>query len=165
MISTLGAVNGNVLPCARITFAMGEEKQFVNWVGKVHPRFNTPGNALWLHGIWSSLFVLTGSFDMLTDLFVFITWIFYGFAGVGIFILRKKMPDAIRPYRVWGYPWVPIIFIAFTIFYFVITIYNDVSNYIHGRTAMINSVLGLLLTATGIPMYWYLKRKRKGDLH
>jgi APA family basic amino acid/polyamine antiporter len=160
MVSTLGAVNGNVLPCARITFAMGEEKQFVSWAGKVHPRFNTPGNALWLHGIWSSLFVLTGSFDMLTDLFVFITWIFYGFAGVGIFILRKKMPDAIRPYRVWGYPWVPIIFIAFTIFYFVLTIYNDVSNYIQGKTPMINSVLGLLLTATGIPMYWYLKRKR-----
>jgi APA family basic amino acid/polyamine antiporter len=167
MISTLGAVNGNVLPCARITFAMGEENHFFKWAGKVHPRFNTPGNALWLQGIWSCLFVVTGSFDMLTDMFVFITWIFYGFAGVGVFVLRNRMPDAPRPYKVWGYPVVPGIFVAFTLFYFVVTIYTDVVNYMEGRTPIINSVLGLLLTFAGIPLYWYLKikkRKAVGDV-
>ncbi|MBC7849586.1 MAG: amino acid permease [Chitinophagaceae bacterium] len=161
MVSTLGAVNGNVLPCARITFAMGLERHFFSWAGKVHPRFHTPANALWLHALWSCLFVFTGSFDMLTDMFVFITWIFYGFAGFGIFILRKKMPNAPRPYRVWGYPIVPAIFVAFTLFYFVLTIYNDILNYLDGKTPVINSVLGLLLTALGIPLYWYLKRKPK----
>ena len=161
MISTLGAVNGNVLPCARITYAMGNENHFFAWAGKVHPRFKTPGNALWLHAIWSCLFVLTGTFDMLTDLFVFITWIFYGFAGYGIFILRRKMPDAHRPYKVWGYPYIPVVFIAFTLFYFFMTLYNDITGYLSGKTPVVNSLLGLLLLASGVPVYIYLKRKAK----
>lgn len=159
MISTLGAINGNVMPCARISFAMGHEKHFFSWIGKVHPRYKTPGNALWLHAVWSSLFVLTGSFDMLTDLFVFITWIFYGFAGYGIFILRRKMPEVPRAYKVWGFPYIPLIFVAFTVLYFVVTVYNDIQNYLNGKTPVINSVLGLILTCSGIPLYLYLKRK------
>lgn len=162
MISTLGAVNGNVLPNTRITFAMGQQRQFFAWAGRVHPRFHTPGNALWLHCIWSALFVLTGSFDMLTDMFVFVTWLFYGFIGVGLFILRRKMPMADRPYKVWGYPFVPIVFIAFTLLYFVLTINNDVANFNSGKSPIINSLLGLLLTALGIPFYWYWKKKYKG---
>lgn len=161
MISTLGAINGNVLPCARITYAMGEENHFFSWAGKVHPKFHTPGNALWLHAIWSCLFVITGSFDMLTDLFVFITWIFYGFAGYGIFILRRKKPEVPRAYKVWGYPWVPIIFIAFSLFYFGMTIYTDINNYISGKSPVINAALGLLLTLSGVPLYLYLKRKKQ----
>ncbi len=159
MLSTLGATNGNILPCARITYAMGEDKRFFSWTGKVHPRFHTPGNALWLHCAWSCLFVLTGSFDMLTDMFVFITWIFYGFAAYGIFILRRKMPEAERPYKTWGYPLVPIIFIAFAALYFGITIYNDVQNYVSGKAPVINSLLGLLLTVAGVPLYYYFRRK------
>ena len=159
MLSSTGATNGNILPCARITFAMAEEKKFFAWTGKVHPRFHTPGNALWLQGIWSCLFVLSGSFDMLTDMFVFVTWIFYGFAAYGIFILRKKMPNAERPYKVWGYPIVPIIFLLFTAFYFIVTLYNDINNYIIGKTHFINSVFGLALTAIGIPLYWYFRKR------
>lgn len=161
MLSTLGAVNANAMPCARISFAMAQQQQLPAWIGRVHPRNNTPSNALWLHAVWSIAFVLTGSFDMLTDLFVFITWMFYGFAGVGVFILRKKMPTANRPYRVWGYPWLPLIFIAFSVFYFVFTLYNDISNFLAGRSPIINSLFGLLLTATGIPLYFYLQRKQK----
>ena len=160
MISTSGATNGNILPCARVIFAMAEEKKFFSWVGKVHPRFHTPGNALWLQGMWSCLFVLSGSFDMLTDMFIFVTWMFYGFAAYGIFILRKKMPDADRPYKVWGYPVVPIVFILFTAFYFVVTLYTDINNYISGKTVFINSVFGLLLTAMGVPVYWYFRIRR-----
>lgn len=161
MLSTLGATNGNILPCARIVYAMGEEKRFFSFTGKVHPRFHTPGNALWLQCIWACLLVFSGSFDMLTDMFVFITWIFYGFAAYGIFILRRKMPNAERPYKTWGYPIVPLIFIAFALLYFVITIYNDVMNYATGKAPVVNSVLGLLLTVAGIPVYFYFKRKRK----
>ena len=160
MISTSGATNGNILPCARITFAMARDKQFFPWAGKVHPRFHTPGNALWLQALLAILFVISGSFDMLTDMFVFITWIFYGFAAYGIFILRRKMPDAHRPYKAWGYPVVPIIFLLFTAFYFVVTLYTDISNYIGGKTVFINSVFGLFLTVIGIPLYWYFKKTK-----
>ena len=129
-------------------------------MGKVHPRFHTPGNALWLQDIWSCLFVLSVSFDMLTDMFIFVTWMFYGFAAYGIFILRRKMPDADRPYKVWGYPAVPIVFILFTAFYFLVTLYTDISNYISGKSVFINSVFGLLLTAIGVPLYWYFRVRR-----
>ena len=161
MLSTCGATNGNIMPCARVTYAMAEEGNFFSWTGKVHPRFLTPSNALWLQAAWACLFVLSGSFDMLTDMFVFITWIFYGFAAYGLFILRKKMPTAERPYKVWAYPVVPIVFILFTTFYFVVTLYTDISNYVYGKTFFINSGFGLFLTATGIPLYWYFNGRKR----
>jgi APA family basic amino acid/polyamine antiporter len=161
LISTFGAVNGNVMPCARVTYAMGEQKVFASWTGKVHPAFKTPGNAIWLQCIWCCLFVFSGSFDMLTDMFVFITWVFYGFAAFGIFILRKKMPDTDRPYKTWGYPVVPVIFIFFAALYFVITLYTDINNYLTGKTEFINSVYGLILSAAGIPLYYYFRRRYK----
>jgi basic amino acid/polyamine antiporter, APA family len=158
MISTFGGLNGNILPCARVTFAMSEEKKFFPLFGKVS-KFNTPANALWLQFIWGTVLVMTGSFDTLFDMFIFTQWIFYGFLGIGIFILRKKMKNVERPYKVWGYPYVPIVFIAFSGFYFVITMYNEVSNYLSGKTQIINSVFGLVLIATGIPVYWIFKKK------
>ncbi len=159
MLSTFGATNGNILACTRITFAMAQEGMFFRKYGAVHPRFNTPSKALWLHTMLICCFILTGSFDMLTDLFVFITWIFYGFAAFGIFILRRKMPDAERPYKAWGYPILPLFFVGFSLFYFVITLYTDITNYIDGKTPFISSVFGLLLTAAGIPLYFFFKKR------
>jgi APA family basic amino acid/polyamine antiporter len=144
---------------SRITYAMGRDRIFHSWTGKAHPRFHTPGNAIWLQGIWSSLFIITGSFDMLANMFVFITWIAYGMGAVGVFLLRKKMPDHPRPYKIWGYPFVPGLFIAFSVFYLVITVWNDVSNYLNHRQPIINSVLGMVITALGIPLYYYFKRR------
>ncbi|MGZ5222032.1 MAG: APC family permease, partial [Chitinophagaceae bacterium] len=100
VICTLGAVNGNLMATCRVTYAMGKDKVFIPWVGKTHKRYHTPGNAVWLHAIWTSLFIVTGSFDMLADMFVFITWIAYLFGAIGIFLLRKKMPDLPRPYKI-----------------------------------------------------------------
>jgi basic amino acid/polyamine antiporter, APA family len=105
------------------------------------------------------VFVITGSFDMLMDLFVFVTWIFYGFVGYGIFVLRKKMPDAPRPYKLKAYPWIPIVFIAFSLFYFVLTLYNDISNYLSGKTEIVYSLLGLALLVAGLPFYWWFRRR------
>src|SRR6185369_7306415 len=91
MISTFGGTNGNVLATARVTFAMAQEKRFFSFAGKVHPKFKTPGNALFIHGVWTSLLVLSGSFDMLTDMLIFVSWFFYGLSAVGVMVLRKKM--------------------------------------------------------------------------
>jgi APA family basic amino acid/polyamine antiporter len=162
IICTIGAVNGNIMACCRITYQMGNDKACTSWTGKVHPRYQTPGNALWLHAIWTSVFIITGSFDMLADMFVFVTWVAYLFGAIGIFVLRKKMPYATRPYKVWGYPFVPIVFIAFSAFYLVVTIWNDVQNYLSGKAAVINSLLGLVITALGIPLYFYYRKKYKG---
>lgn len=161
VISTFGCVNANLLAQARVTFAMAEEKKFFHWAGTANPKFKTPGNALILHLIWSLFLILSGSFEILGDMFIFVTWIFYACIAFGIFILRKRMPDAERPYKVWGYPIIPIIFILFAVYYIFTTLYSDIINYLDGKTTIINSVFGLALTAIGIPLYFYFTKKKK----
>ena len=159
VICTLGAVNGNVMSIAYVTYAMARDGRFMKWAGKDHPRFKTPGNALVLHGILASLFVISGTFDILSDMYVFASWIAYLLGAIGLFILRKKMPDANRPYKVFGYPYVPLLFILFASFYVVSTIVNDINNYVNGTVPVINSVFGLAIIAAGAPLYWYFKAK------
>jgi basic amino acid/polyamine antiporter, APA family len=160
VICTLGAINGNIMATTRITYAMGKDKVFLPWAGKEHKKYQTPGNALWLHGAWISLLIISGSFDMLADMMVFISWIAYGMGAVGIFMLRKKMPHAERPYKIWLHPFVTLLFIIFTAFFLVITVYNDVTNYINHRQPVVNSLLGILITLAGIPFYFYFRKKK-----
>lgn len=162
IISTFGATNGNILATARVSFAMAQQRNFFTWVGKVHPRFQTPANALLFHAGWTSILVLSGSFDSLTDMLVFVSWLFYGLSAVGVFVLRRKMPDADRPYRVWGYPFIPALFILFTLFFLSATLYNDINNYTHGISPVINSLFGLLLTSLGVPLYFYFRKQKAG---
>ena len=159
VVCTFGAINGNTMAIARVTYAMGQDRLFIPWAGKMHPRFHTPGNALWLHGIWASVLIISGSFDMLADMFTFVTWTAYLLGAIGIMMLRKKMPDHPRPYKVWGYPFVPLLFIGFASFYVVSTIWNDIINYSNGRVPVIYSLLGLTVTALGIPVYWYFRKR------
>lgn len=159
ILSTLGSTQGNVLSVARVTFAMAGQKHFFASMGKVHPRFQTPGNALWIHGIWSSMLVLSGTFDTLTDMVIFSSWFFYGMMALGVIVLRKKWPDHDRPYRVWGYPYIPMIYVIFTFFFLALTLANDIANYAAGKTVIINSLLAIMITALGIPLYFYFRRK------
>jgi APA family basic amino acid/polyamine antiporter len=161
VLCTFGAINGNIMATARITYAMGRDGHFSKWVGKEHQEKKTPRNALLLHAIWTCMFILTGSFDMLADMFVFITWIAYALGAIGIFMLRKTKPDMPRPYKIWGHPFVTLFFILFSLFYLFSTLYNDISNYLDHRQPVINSLLGLLITAIGIPIYYYYKRANK----
>jgi basic amino acid/polyamine antiporter, APA family len=161
VICTIGAINGNAMASSRVTYAMGKDRVFLPWSGREHPKYNTPGNALWLHGIWTSMFILTGTFNMLADMFVFITWVAYLFGAIGIFLLRKRMPDAERPYRIWGYPWIPALFIIFSAFYLFTTVQSDIRNYVNGTQPVVNSLLGLAITLAGIPFYFYYKWKEK----
>jgi basic amino acid/polyamine antiporter, APA family len=159
VISTFGTTNGNILATARVTFAMAREKRFFSFAGEVHRKFRTPAKALIVHCIWTCLLVLSGSFDMLTDMLIFISWVFYGLSAAGVMILRKKMPDHPRPYKVWGYPFVPLIFIGFSSFFVVMTLVNDVRHYLAGEVPIINSLFGILLTLPGVPLYWYFKKQ------
>lgn len=162
-LSVLGATNATVLSSPRITFAMANQGNFFKYAGKVHPAFKTPSNALLLHLFVMALMVVSGSFDILADMYIFIVWVFNLMLLYGVFILRKKMPNAERPYKVWGYPWMPILVILFNVFYLVVMLYNDISNYISGKTHIMNSVFGLVLTAIGIPLYWYFKMRQRKE--
>jgi basic amino acid/polyamine antiporter, APA family len=160
MLSTFGTVNANIFSTARVTYAMGQENKLFAWAGKTQPDYKTPGNALILNACWTSLMVISGSFDMLTDMLIFVSWFFYGMSALGLFILRKKYANANRIYKVPGYPVVPAIFVLFTFFFLTITLYEDISNYQKGSIPIINSLLGVLITLVGLPIYWLTKRKK-----
>jgi len=160
ILSTFGTTNANVLATARVTFAMGRQNRWFSWAGIVQPKYQTPGNAIWLNAIWAIGLVISGSFDMLTDMLIFVSWFFYGMSALGVFILRKKYAHIDRPYKVWGYPVVTFLFVGFTAFFLISTLYNDVTGYINGKTAIVNSLLGICITCIGIPIY-YLSNKKK----
>lgn len=163
MISTFGTSNGTIMVSARVYFAMSRKKLFFNPIGRISPRFSTPGNSLMLQAVWSGMLVLSGTFDILTDMLIFVSWIFYAAGAFGVFVLRRKMPDAYRPYRVWGYPFVPAIFIIFALAFVVFTLYHDIMNYYEGRTQIINSLFGLLLVGIGIPLYIYFRKRNRSN--
>jgi APA family basic amino acid/polyamine antiporter len=147
VITTLSCTNASVLTGARPYYAMARDKLFFPALGKINKN-RVPGVSLLCQGIWSSVLVLSGNFDQLTDMLVFTVFIFYGATALGVFILRYKMPNAHRPYKVWGYPVVPAIFILFCIGLFFNTILA------RPREAAI----GLTLMLAGIPVYYFLKK-------
>lgn len=160
IITTLGAVNGNIMCTCRITYAMAKDNLFWKKIGEEHPNKKTPIPALWLHGLWTCIFVLTATFNMLAEMFVFITWLAYGLGAVGIFLLRKKQPQQHRPYKMFAHPATTIFFIAFVFFFCTFTVYSDIKNFINHTQPVINSVLGLLITALGLPVYYWFRRKK-----
>lgn len=160
ILSTLGTTNANILSTARVTFALGKASDRLSWVGKVQPRYQTPGNALWLNAGWSILLIFSGSFDMLTDMLIFVSWFFYGMSALGIIRLRRTMPDAARPYRVWAYPWPTILFVVFTAVFLVATLYTDIRLYQEGKSHLINAAFGMLIAGLGIPFYFISRKQR-----
>lgn len=149
ILTTFGATNTTALMPPRLYYAMAKEGVFFKGAAYIHPRFNTPSKAFVIQAIWASVLVLSGSFDQLTDMLVFASFIFYGATTLGVFILRKRMPDTPRPYKAWGYPIVPALFILFCIALIGITLIGK------PREAL----LGLGLMMTGIPFYYYWTRK------
>jgi APA family basic amino acid/polyamine antiporter len=158
VLSTFGATNANVLATARITYAMGDTNKLFSWAGKTQPKYHTPGNALWMNAAWSTLLIISGSFDTLTDMLIFVSWFFYGMSALGVFILRHKMKDVDRPNKVFGYPIVPLLFVLFTAFFLGTTVYTDISNYESGKVNTINSLLGIVITCIGLPVYLFQKK-------
>jgi APA family basic amino acid/polyamine antiporter len=167
MVSTFGTTNAVILASARVYYSMAHRKVFPAIIGRVHPRFHTPGPSLVIQGIWSILLLFSGTFDTLTDTLIFVSWVFYALGAAGLFVLRAREPDAPRPYRVPGYPWVPLVFIIFSCLYLVVTFHNDLAGYrlavAAGKPALINSVFGISLVIMGVPIFWYY-RYRQGKL-
>jgi len=148
LITTLGCTNASILTGARPYYAMAREKLFFKGISKIND-VNVPSNSLLWQGIWASILVLSGTFDQLTDMIIFAVFIFYGATTLGVFILRRRMPEANRPYKVWGYPVVPAVFIVFCIGLFFNTII----------TRPREAAIGMILILSGIPVYFLLKRK------
>src|SRR5437867_1680713 len=142
MISAFGTLNGSIMTGPRIFFAMANEGLFFSKVAAVHRRFKTPYIAIWLAAAMGAAFVMVRNFEQLADTFVLGIWPFYAGGAAAVYALRRKCPGLVRPYRVWGYPVTPAIFLAAALFL--------LGNALVTGTAL--PVFAILLL--GIPAYW-----------
>ncbi len=149
VVTTLNSANSSILMSSRIMYAMARDKMFFYKAASVHPKYNTPDVALFIQAFWAIALVFSGTFDQLTDMLVFASFIFYGSTALGVIILRIKHPEIERKYKVIGYPFVPALFFLFCVALFIMTIINQ----------PYEAIWGLTLMATGLPVYWWLSRK------
>lgn len=153
VITTLSCNHATIIGTSRIYYAMAKEGLFFKSAGQLN-RFAAPANSLIIQCVWSCVLVLSGSFDQLSDMMIFVVFVFYGATATGVFILRKKIPDAPRPFKVWGYPVIPAIIILFSAGLFFNTIITQPKL----------ATFGLLLMLTGIPMWYWFNRKKSKEL-
>lgn len=149
MISSFGALHSSVLANSRIPFAMARDGLFFRSLVRLSPRTNVPVRAILAQACWASVLGLSGTYDTLTDAVIFSSWLFYGLMTAALFVFRKKMPDAPRPYRAFGYPLVPLIFLAATAALLINTFV----------AAPREALRGVAVLAAGLPFYWYWSRR------
>ncbi len=151
-LSILVSLNGTVMSGARVPYAMSRDGYFFKAMAEVHPRYHTPSVALMVQLVLSIVLLLfAGSFRQLFSLAIFAEWLFYMIAASTVFVLRQKEPDAPRPYRTWGYPVVPALFIAAAA---VLLYYTFTEN-------IRNSAWGVVVILAGLPVYWWFARKKR----
>ena len=151
-VSMLVTLNGTIMSGARVPFAMARDGYFFKAIAEVHPRFHTPSVAIAAQaGLAIILLLLGGSFRQFFSLAIFAEWLFYMIAGSTLFVFRRRAPDAARPYRVWGYPAVPAIFVLVSA---VLLFYTFTDN-------LKSSVGGCLLILAGIPVFYFFSRRRR----
>jgi APA family basic amino acid/polyamine antiporter len=149
LLSILGALNGRVLTQPRVYFAQACDGLFFRRFATIHPRYRTPSFSIVMQGAWSALLILAGSFEVLIDYRIFGIWMLNVATVAGVIVLRRNRPDLERPYRMWGYPFTTLAFIA------------------AGGAFMLNtliqrpgpSLIGLAIMAAGIPAYYLWRRK------
>lgn len=141
IICALGTLNSSILTNARVGYAMARDGLFFRIVRGVHPRFRTPANALIFQGILASVLALIGTFEGLSDFYVFLVWIFYAAQTAAVIVLRRREPDMPRPYRTWGYPIVPLIFILGAL---ALTVNTLVQKPVSSSLCMLMMVIGII---------------------
>jgi len=148
LFSITGAANGNLLTTPRVFFAMARDGVFFERFGRIHPRFLTPHVSIVATGAWAMVLSLTGTFEQLADYVIFGQWIFFGLTVAAVIVLRRTRPDLPRPYRTWGYPITPVLFVAAALFISVNALVNQ----------FWHSMAGLGIIALGVPAYLFWTR-------
>jgi basic amino acid/polyamine antiporter, APA family len=149
-VSTFGTAGIYTLTAPRIYFAMARDGVFFRKVAEVHPRYGTPALAIILQSCWAALCILFwGTFENLISYVVFTDWIFFALAAAAVFVLRKRRPDAERPYRTLGYPLTPIFFIAISVWFVLNTLILKPGE----------AWAGIAFLALGVPVFYFWKRR------
>ena len=174
MISSFGALHTSVLSAGRYPYAMARDGLFFRALARVSPRTHVPVRALVAQGFWACVLALSGSYDAITDNVVFALWIFYGLTTASVFVFRRRMPHAERPYRTPGYPVVPAVFLLVTAWLLFTTLVPDPGLAFAELRALaggslpeggfqglnVKQLFGLVLILLGLPVYWYWSRHK-----
>ena len=153
VVSAIGALNGSILSNARVPYAMAHDGLFFRRMARLSAGTRVPVFSLIVQAIWSCVLALSGTFDQLTDCLLFASWIFYGLVTSSVFVLRRKMPDAPRPYKTFGYPLIPMVFVLVAAWLIINTLIEK----------PVESVAGLILIAIGFPLYLYFRVQKQRD--
>jgi APA family basic amino acid/polyamine antiporter len=148
IVSLAASISAMILAGPRVYFAMARDRVFFQAMGQVHPRFRAPTIAIVAQAIWSGVLVLSGSLSQLVSYTGFAIVLFSGVAVTSVFVLRRRHPEAERPFRAWGYPWAPALFIAATAAMVTNELWRN----------PVTSAAGVALIAAGIPVYWLRSR-------
>ena len=149
LISIIGTLNGCFLTSPRVYYAQARDGLFFRRFADIQPKYQTPSSAIVAQGVWAIVLVVTGSYESLVDYAMFALWLSYALMVAGVIVLRRKRPELPRPYRMWGYPVTPILFLAITAWFLINMLI----------TRPIPSLAGLALIATGIPVYFAWARR------
>jgi APA family basic amino acid/polyamine antiporter len=148
MISAYGTLHTTLLTGPRIPYALSKAGMLPAGLAHIS-KHGVPAVAILTIGAWSVVLSVSGTFDILTDMYIFILWVFFGLSGGAVLVLRRTMPDLERPYRVWGYPFVPVLFLLVTVFLLVNTLMATPSR----------ALAGIILIILGLPVYEYFRRR------
>jgi APA family basic amino acid/polyamine antiporter len=149
MISIFAALNGSILTGSRVPYAAARDGYFFGPIGRVHPRYHTPGVSILALSAWSALLVLSGRYEQLFTYVIFASWILYGMTTAAVLVLRRKRPDLARPYRTLGYPAVPVLFVLVALVLILSTLMDSPRE----------SLMGIGLIVLGLPFYFYWKKR------
>jgi len=150
LVSVFGCISATVISGPRVFYAMARDGLFFRGLAEVHPRHHTPGRAIVWSAVWSSALCLSGTYTRLYTIVIFAAVLFYALAGASVMVLRRTRPAWERPYRTWGYPVTPILYVGVCVIVLVNTLI----------TQPVESGIGLLILALGLPAYFYWKRRR-----
>jgi len=153
VISTFGCLSATILYSSRIYLPMAEDGLFFRGLARVHPKFRTPGRSLWAQSLWAVVLTMSGTYEQLYTYVVFAAVLFHILTAAAVFVLRRKHSDLDRPYKTWGYPWVPGLFILASLLL--------VANTLMERP--VESLVGLVFIATGLPAYAWWRHNRTAD--
>ncbi len=149
LLSISGAMNGWIMTAPRVFFAQARDGLFLPVFGRIHPRFRTPYVSIALFAAWSALLALSGTYETLASYAMYAAWLFYGLTAAGVMVLRMRKPNIARPYRMWGYPWSVLLFVAVAIGFVLNTLIETPGP----------ALIGTLLIAAGVPVYWIAQKR------
>jgi APA family basic amino acid/polyamine antiporter len=150
LVSTFGCISSTILYAARIYLPMARDGVFLPALARIHPKYQTPGPCILAQGLWAVLLTFSGSYEQLYTYVIFAVVLFHGLTGAAVVVLRRNRPDAPRPYRTWGYPFVPAVFVLVSLAIVLNTLIEKPAE----------SLVGLAILALGVPAYAYWRRSR-----